>query len=47
MLSSGRVMEGGKPMALWLELEQQLPTWLSSERCGEERKRAQLEAAEM
>jgi hypothetical protein len=31
-------MEGRKPMALWLELEQQLPTWLSSEG-GEERKR--------
>jgi len=31
-------MEGRKPVALWLELEQQLPTWLSSEG-GEEWKR--------
>ena len=45
MLSPGHVMEGRKPMALWLELEQQLPTLLSSEG-EEERKRAQLEAVE-
>ena len=46
MLSPGRVTEGRKPTALWLQLEQQLPTWLSSEG-WEERKRAQLEAVEM